>query len=288
MRSLAEAAALDPPLVKTATRVFAILERLSRERSVGLDGLARDLGLAKPTIYRFLLTLQQLGYARRVDGERWGMTLRPFNIGSRVLEHMEFYAAARPVAEELAESLGETVHMGVLDGDSAIYVLKVESRYTIRMHSRVGRHIPLHGTAIGKVLLAHLPGPVREAVLEGLDLVPFTPDTLTGRSALRAELDRVRRRGCALDAGEHEEGIRCIGAPVFDPAGAVAAALSVSWPECRYCAGRQDEYIQRVKAAADRITAALAIPLLGARSRGGPDRLRPGCEPPTWRRHTWA
>ena len=195
------------PVVSAAARTLAVLESLSRSRSVGLEELSREINLAKPTAYRFLLTLQELGYARRDKGDRWAMTLKAFNVGSRALDHIDLHSAARPVADALADELGETVHMGVLEGDSAVYVLKVESRYTIRMFSRVGRRIPLYCTAIGKVLLAYSSPRERKAALEGVRLVALTPHTITTRSVLEAELKRIKAQGFAHDAEEHEEGI---------------------------------------------------------------------------------
>lgn len=247
--------AASPILVSAAVRALAVLERMSGVRSIGLEELSREVGLAKPTVYRFLLTLQELGYARRDERDRWAMTLRMFNVGSRALDHLDLIAVARPIAEELAEELGEAVHMGVLEGDSAVYVLKIETRYTIRMYSRVGRRVPLHCTAIGKVLLAFGAAAEgeRASVPEG-ELPAFTPRTIRTREALEAELERVRERGYARDEEEYEEGIRCIGAPVFDHTGAVVAAISVSWPSFRYARGGEAGKIERVKAAAARIS----------------------------------
>jgi IclR family transcriptional regulator, KDG regulon repressor len=244
------------PLVSAAARVLSVLECMSRARSVGLEELSRDVGLAKPTVYRFLQTLQSLGYARRTEGDRWAITLKLFNVGSRALDHLDLHAASRPIAEELAEELGETVHMGVLEGDSAVYVLKIESKFTIRMFSRVGRRIPLHCTAIGKVLLAFSGAEERKASLEGLELVAHTPKTISRRPALEAELRRVKAQGFAVDDEEHEEGIVCIGAPVFDREGGLAAALSVSWPRFRFDAGAGGRSAAADKAAA--VTAAAA------------------------------
>jgi len=161
------------------------------------------------------------------------------------------------VAVELAEELGETVHMGVLEGDSAVYVLKIESKYTIRMFSRVGRRIPLYCTAIGKVLLAYSGVEERKAALEGVKLVAFTPKTIVTRPALEAELKRVRTRGYGRDAEEHEGGISCLGAPIFDRDGAIVAALSASWPLFRYEVGKEAEKAAAVVAAAGRISAIL-------------------------------
>ncbi len=245
------------PLVSAAVRVLAVLDQLSRQRAVGLEELSRQLKLAKPTVYRFLLTLQELGYARRIDGERWAMSMKMFNMGSRALDHLDLHAAARPIAEQLAEELGETVHMGVLDGDSAVYVLKIESKYTIRMYSRVGRRMPLYCTAIGKVLLAWMTPAERDEALEGVRLVAFNPRTITTRAALDAAVAQVRQQGYAVDDEEREDGVHCIGAPVFDYTGAVVAAISVSWPTFRFTPGEEGEKIERTKEAAARISAIL-------------------------------
>ena len=247
------------PLVSAAVRVLAVLEELSRQRTIGLEELSREIKLAKPTVYRFLLTLQELGYARRAENDRWAITLRMFNVGSRALDHLDLHAAARPVAEDLAEELGETIHMGVLDGDSAVYVLKIESNYHIRMYSRVGRRMPLYCTAIGKVLLAYMTAEEREAALKGVKLLPMTQNTITSRPALDAEIARIREQGYGLDNEEREEGLHCIGAPIFDYTGAIVATLSVSWPGFRYGRGDEAEKIEHVKAAAARISATLGL-----------------------------
>jgi IclR family KDG regulon transcriptional repressor len=254
MPRLREPKAAPDNVVNAAARAFVVLERLSRQRTIGLEALAREVQLAKPTVYRFLLTLQELGYARRADGDQWGMTLKLFNVGSRALDYLDLHSAARPVAEQLADDLGETVHMGVLEGDSAVYVLKIESRHTIRMFSRVGRRIPLYCTAIGKVLLAFAKEDERESALKGVRQLAFTKKTHTSRTALYAELERIREQGFALDDEEHEEGIHCIGAPVFDYTGSIVATISVSWPSFRYERGEEGEKVDKVKAAAARIS----------------------------------
>ena len=254
-KSAPKAAAV--PLISAAVRVLAVLERLSRQRAIGLEEISREIKLAKPTVYRFLLTLQELGYARRVDGDRWAMTLKMFNLGSRALDHLDLLSAARPISEALSEELGETVHMGVLDGDAAVYVLKIESRYTIRMYSRVGRRMPLYCTAIGKTLLAFAKESDREAALKDVRLLAITKNTLTTRAELDAELAQIRTQGFARDNEEREENLHCIGAPIFDYTGAVVAALSVSWPSFRYELTEERGWIDRVKSAAAAISAVL-------------------------------
>ncbi|MEI6874634.1 MAG: IclR family transcriptional regulator, partial [Spirochaetota bacterium] len=164
----------------------------------------------------------------------WTLSLKMFNVGSRSLEHLDLVETARHPAAALAEALGETVHMGVPDEGSAVYVIKIESRYTIRMHSRVGRRVPLHCTAIGKSLLAWSGEVEREALIEKLALPAMTPFSIVDRAALRTELAEIRARGHAFDREEHEVGIRCIAAPIFNHEGEIVAAISASWPSFRY------------------------------------------------------
>jgi IclR family KDG regulon transcriptional repressor len=233
---------------------MALIECLSQHRRLGLEEISRLTGLAKPTALRFLSTLRVLGYARRDQGEAYYLTLKTFMVGSRALEHIDIIDVARPEAERLCEELGETVHLGMLDGDHAVYVLKVESRQAIRMYSRVGRQIPLHCTAIGKVLLAGLAPAEYADLVSRMHLDAYTPATLGDRAALDAEVERVRVRGYALDAEEREEGIRCLAAPVRDYSGAVAAALSVSWPSFRYREEGEAEYARAIRRRADAIS----------------------------------
>lgn len=246
-----------PAIVSAASRTLAILEALSASSSLGLEDLARATGFAKPTLSRFLATLQELGYIRRDEQDRWAITLKLFRVGSRALDHIDMHEAARPIARALAEELGETVHLGVLEGDEAVYVMKIESKYTIRMHSRVGRRVPLYCSALGKALLAFAPVAERKEILGRLKLVPFTERTIHERKALEAELDRVQARGFAEDDGENEAGIHCAGAPVFDAEGAVVAALSASWPEFRWTEADREARLGAVMAAAARISAIL-------------------------------
>jgi len=222
-----------------------------------LEDLARLTKLAKPTVYRFLLTLRQLGYVRKGDGDRWFVTMKLFAIGSRALDHIEIPQVARPLAEQLSNDLGETVHLGVWDDDQALYVLKIESKYNIRMYSRVGKRVPLYCTAMGKILLANMEEEELNVRLKDLKLVPFTPRTIRDKDELVRELERVRQRGYSTDQEEHEEGIICVAAGVRDYSGRTIAALSVSWPKFRYEAAQEGVYGQRIQAAASELSSIL-------------------------------
>jgi IclR family KDG regulon transcriptional repressor len=243
--------------ISAVARAFHVVEKLALVSSASLEELSRAAKLAKPTTYRFLMTLRDLGYVRKDDGDRWFLTMKLFAVGSKALDHIELPKVARSVAERLSADLGETVHMGVLDEGEALYVLKIESKYTIRMYSRVGKKIPLYCTAIGKVLLADMADDERAATIASMKLVPFTPHTLRDTAALERELERVRSEGFAVDAEEHEEGVACIAAPIRDHTGRAVAALSVSWPTFRFEEERRAEYRSRIVAATAEISGVL-------------------------------
>lgn len=245
--------------ISAVARAFVVIEKLALVSSASLEELSRSARLAKPTTYRFLMTLRDLGYVRKDDGDRWFLTMKLFAIGSKALDHIELPKVARPVAERLSADLGETVHMGVLDEGEALYVLKIESKYTIRMYSRVGKKIPLYCSAMGKVLLADMSDEERKAHIDSMKLVPFTPHTIRTAAALEQELERVRADGFAVDAGEHEEGVACIAAPIRDHSGRAVAAISVSWPTFRFEDERKAEYRSRIKAAAAEISSVLGM-----------------------------
>jgi len=140
-----------------------------------------------------------------------------------------------------------------------LYILKIESRYTLRMYSRVGKHIPLYCTAIGKILLSYMEEKEQIKIVRETKLVPFTPHTIQKKDALLAELQEIREKGYAQDREEHEEGISCIAAPIYDSTGAVVAAISVSWPVFRFTSSQSETYIHEIKTAADEISRILGF-----------------------------
>jgi IclR family KDG regulon transcriptional repressor len=236
------------------SRTITVLEILSRHKSINLEQLAKETELPKATLLRFITTLTSLGYVFRDSYDQYSLTLKMFSVGSHSLEHMDLIRVARPIAEELAETTGETVHMGILEDDAATYVLKIETKYTIRMYSRIGKSIPLYCTSIGKILLAGYNDEERAAYIAKTKLVPFTPNTIKTASALKTEINAISKDQYAFDREEHEPGISCIAAPVRDYTGAPVAALSVSWPLFRYEKKRESEYIQTVREAALKIS----------------------------------
>ena len=247
----------DEKQMSAVMRTISILEALSVVDGINLENLSKTTELPKATLLRFLSTLISLGYAYRDGADMYHLTLKMFSVGSRSLNHIDLINTAKPFAKQLCQDLGETVHMGILEDSYAVYVLKEESSYTLRMYSRVGKVIPLYCTAIGKIFLSEMSDDELEEYFRTNPLKPFTPKSIRTHQALREELERTRQRGWAIDDEEHEENVFCIGAPVRDYTGKTIAAMSVSWPVFRFNSETFQETADKIKAVAAELSKVL-------------------------------
>ena len=248
----------DENRMSAVERTMLILETLSKAEAINLENMAKMTALPKATLLRFLSSLISLGYVYRDSADQYHLTLKMFMVGSRSLSHIDLVSTAKPFAKKLSQKLGETVHMGILEDDEAVYVLKEESSYTLRMYSRVGKIIPLYCTAIGKVFLSEMSEEELDGYLSTHTLKPFTPKSLD-ESGLRAELQEIRSRGWAIDREEHEENIVCIASPIRDYSGKAVAAISASWPVFRFCGEDLDKNASLVSETAGEISSILGF-----------------------------
>ncbi|MHB8502506.1 MAG: IclR family transcriptional regulator [Candidatus Acidiferrales bacterium] len=141
-------------------------------------------------------------------------------------------AHAAGVLKELTETFGETANLAVRDGVHARFVAQAPGKAAVRMVTVIGGRIPLHASAVGKVIIAHSGPQVLEEVLEA-GLEPATSRSIADPSDLTSVIEKVRSEGVAIDNEEFEEGLTCVAAPVFDHTGSVRAAISVSGPTSR-------------------------------------------------------
>jgi IclR family acetate operon transcriptional repressor len=225
----------SPPPVQAVARAFALLEALADRDEAGLVELARAVSLHPSTTHRLLASLIDCGYATQspTNGRyRLGRKVLELASGSKARD-ARLRAVARPHLEAIRAAVDESANLVALDGLSAIYLDQVESRRAVRLFAEPGRRVPAHTSGAGKAMLAFQDDALLAKLFATEPFEQVTPHTITGAAKLREELDRVRRRGYALDNEEHEEGVSCLGAPIFDEGGMVHAALSVSAPSAR-------------------------------------------------------
>ncbi|MBZ0293331.1 MAG: IclR family transcriptional regulator [Anaerolineae bacterium] len=222
----------DKIFVPTVQRTFRILEVLATtENGCGISELSHELGFAKSTTFNILMTLAELGYIYRTQADnKFHLSLKLFSLGSTVVDRMDLRKIAASILQDLVDTTGETVNLGTIQGDEAVYIDCLPGPQPVTVHTWPGKRLPLHSTALGKALLGWLPEKEAKAILSSSDIPEFTADPVPAMTQLFAELTEVRSRGYSIDNEEDAEGMRCVGAPVFDHNGAVLAAISVTAP----------------------------------------------------------
>ncbi len=185
-------------------------------------------GLAKSTTSRLLLALERNHLVRRDDHGRFLPGGLFVSFAWRGGEATSLAAVAQPFLDRLGQATGETVNLGMAAGHRVEHIAQVDCTYLIGGTNWVGHTVPLHASGLGKILLAY-----GAATLPPGELAACTDKTITDQASLRAELDLVRARGCAVTDEELEAGLIAFAAPVFRYDGTVVAALSVSAPTSR-------------------------------------------------------
>jgi DNA-binding IclR family transcriptional regulator len=226
-----------------------MLAAFRREREViTVSEFVRLLDVHKSTASRLAATLIGAGFLER-SPQQDGFVLGPELLRLGLLSSGGTLAAvAAPILSDLAERTGETAVLSVAAGDEAVDIAEGVSRHVISANTWVGRRTPVHACSDGKVLLAF--GAAR--LPEG-ELRPRTPETITDRSTLELELDRVRDSGWACSVGECETALTGVAAPVFGSSGCIAA-LSVSGPDFRMTPARLSEVALPCVAAASTLS----------------------------------
>ncbi|MER5193695.1 IclR family transcriptional regulator [Streptomyces sp. NPDC002755] len=193
-----------------------------------LGDVAAAAGVPKASAHRILNNLVANSFLAADGTGGYGPGPRLRALATRVTQGCEEDQIMRAELEVLSRRVGNTVHLGVRTGDAATCLIKVAGPKPVQTASRVGMHLPLHATSIGKCILSGLDDDELTALVERVGLPARTRYTITDPEALRTELDQVRARGFALDEEENELGVRCLGAPVRDAKGAVIGGVSIS------------------------------------------------------------
>jgi DNA-binding IclR family transcriptional regulator len=242
--------------VKSADRTLEVLEVLARSPGRrGLGELARELGIPKSSLHGILRTMVQRGWVE-VDhtGTRFGLGIRALQVGAAYLAADSAVGLVSGVLDGLAAEFGETVHLGRLDGPYVVYLAKRESVHPLRLFSAIGRRLPAHATALGKVLLAARGDADLDRLLPD-PLPTLTPHTITARPALAAELAAVRERGYAADHEENTDGIACfaVALPNRQPP---TDAISISVPVARLRQGAEESMVAALRRAVTQLHSA--------------------------------
>jgi DNA-binding IclR family transcriptional regulator len=243
--------------LKSLTKLMRVLNSFSTtDRSLSLSDICQRTGFPKSTAHRLLASLREAGLLDQDGGrDRYRLGLKLFELGNTVLANMDLHREARPYIEALGRLTDQAVHLAVFDGRHAVVVARSDPQQDTGSRA-FHESAPAHCTSVGKAILAHQPeARLKNFIAAGLER--FTDTTIIDGDALMRDLAMTRQRGYALDEGEHQPGLRCVGVPIRDQSARVFAAVSVSGPAWKLPLSEVDRIAKIVIHNANAISQAL-------------------------------
>lgn len=251
----------DVTTVRSVERAVDLLEILmSTYEPLSLTELSDRANLHPSTTYRLLATLDKKRFVHQNEDSKHYSVGAKLNLlmadGSRPYAYLRDQVT--PVLQEIAEELGENVSFSIQNGYKAMLLAQTSSGRLVDVRIQDAIQAPLHCTAVGKVMLAHLPLAEVRHVLAAAGMEPLTPHTITDAQVLEEALARVKVQGFAADMEEWVEGIRCVAVPVFSSEKKVIGAISISTPASRMIEPQQQRFVEVITHYAARLAERIA------------------------------
>lgn len=240
--------------VAKAMQVFTYVA--SQAHDVTLTEVVQALDIPKTTVFRYLQTLSAAGlFSHDIVQDRYGVGDRFRQLARIDAVYHALRSSAQGELDAIVGGFRETVNLAVLSQSDIVYVDIREPHRAQRFQARIGHRHPVHSTSLGKAIAACLPDEKVDSLL-GCAFEPRTYRTITDARTFRRHVDEARRRGYAMEVGENEDGITCVGVPILDGNGIPIAAMSLSAPDYRMKA-LVERAAEALKGAAHRITASM-------------------------------
>jgi DNA-binding IclR family transcriptional regulator len=255
-----DAADLSPG--SAIAKAFRLLDMIVKSpQPISLNDLAARSAMPKASAHRMLLQLEAIGIVKRdVLGKRFSPGDDLAALAIDVIGALAKMPPVREIMQGLVNELGESCNLGILDGKDVLYLERIECDRPLRMHLRAGSRVPLHCTAVGKLVLAYMPERKARHLLEASGLPRFTENTITDMDVLIAQLGEIRHSGVSLNREEFTKGLIGAAVPVRSPHGAFVAGLAVHAPIFRMSVDQaRVEAVPKLLRAAERISAEMAL-----------------------------
>lgn len=242
-------------IVQSVDVSIEVLLNVAKNPDVRLSEIAQNINETKPRILRMLRTLERRGLVRKSNKGTYRLGNTAIVLGTAASMQVDLVRIANPILEELGQKMSETTQLRIIDNGESLCIAKFEPMRDLRVQAMVGRRRPLFAGSF-KVLLAFLPPQVQSEIIPET-LPRFTKRTITDRSKLIVELEKIRRQGFCVSFGEVGEQLVSVSVPVLAFDGSVIAAVNVAAPEFRTQKNDIDRYIVLLKDAANKISARL-------------------------------
>lgn len=244
---------------RATLRILGLFETISKSsEGLSLATLSGTLEVPKSSLLLLLRPLVAAGYLVH-ENNTYNLGSSIFRLSASILATRSFPKLVRPFMEKLVVDSQETVFLAVIDREQqrVVYIETLESPQLVRYAIPVGSSRPLYCSAAGRLLLAYQNAEWLDRYLRTVELKPMTERTVTKKTELKKELDKIRRSGIAASDGEAIPGAAGVAAPILDANGAIAAALLIGAPSDRF--QKELPLLRRlVKDAAAQVSLALA------------------------------
>ena len=261
---------MEPELPKTSQnttsnaveRALSMLEIIAEsERGMTNADISRRLKIPKSSASYILRVLEDRAYLRRDNDGKYHLGLQLMSLTTDALLNMDVRDIAKPELRKFLKLSGlYGAHLAILDNGRAVYIEKVEAPDSfIKMDIWVGHRLPVHTTAIGKVLVAHLPKSEIIEILRVRGMEKKTNKSITSTAKFLSDAAKVKKYGFAVDNEENSIGVRCIAAPVFDATGNVVAALGTSSTILQIDEENLPRFVDLIKKSAHRVSRQLGF-----------------------------
>jgi IclR family transcriptional regulator, acetate operon repressor len=231
---------------------------LDSDHPMGLGEIAHHTDIPRQTVYRIARQLEDAGLIRReLDGEGYTVGAGLLDISINAIRLANNSLPVRGVLRNLVEQVGETCNVGILDRDQVVYVERVECDWPLRLQFGPGSRVSVHATAIGKLLLAHLPNRTRSRILTSQTLTRYTENTITDLDELDRQFRKIRKSGFASNDQENLMGMVALAVPVVDSRNRVVAGLAIHAARARMDSAQLELHLPKLQAAADTISASI-------------------------------
>jgi DNA-binding IclR family transcriptional regulator len=222
-------------IIHKVVQALNILEQFHDDvDELSLTELSKRLSMNEGSVHLLLANLQSRNYIeqnRSTNNYRLG--IKNLELAQTVLHQIDLYRVARPVLASISGECGEATAVAVLRKSHVIELDAIQSEHPVQVVSRVGVHLPIHCTAAGKVLIASKAADDLENLLQGMELVSYTRNTVTCVDELRLKLGQIVERGFAIDDEEMDRDVRGVAADIRNYAGLVVGAVVITGPSCR-------------------------------------------------------
>lgn len=247
-------------LLHSVKNAMKILHLFSLDKpELGVTEISSEIGISISSTHRLLSTLLKKGYLKQNKrNKKYSLGFSLLGLTGVIVETMEIHKESKPILNDLAEQLGETVYLNVLEGPEVVYIHKVESKHPFRFYAHIGKRNPAYCSSAGKVILAHQSKEVINSILQ-MELIPYTPNTVTDPEKLRKELTDIKNVGYSVAIEEFREGVVSIAVPVRDYTGEVIAAINLVGPKQRMLEDQFLRYNQHLQIAGRKLSRILGF-----------------------------